>query len=97
MLLSKCENQVILLLQKLREIMIFKGIKNSELISRKIFQLKFNFTLTHIMEYYSVIVWKNEEFSLTKEIFCQINSCNSFSKTVTFTEFLPKRREREFP
>ena len=40
-------------------------------------------------------VWKNENFSLTKKIFRQINSLlNYFSKTVTFTKFLPKMRER---
>ena len=38
-------------------------------------------------------VWKNGKFSLTKEIFRQINclNINLFSKTVTFTEFLPIR------
>ena len=41
-------------------------------------------------------VWKNGKFSLTQNIFRQINSLVTylFSKTVTFTKFLPKLRER---
>ena len=41
-------------------------------------------------------MWKNEKFSLTKKIFRQINSLVTYlsSKTVTFTKFLPKMREK---
>ena len=44
-------------------------------------------------------VWKNEKFSLTWKIFCQINSLvtSLFSKTVTFTKFSSKNSERESP
>ena len=42
------------------------------------------------------VMWKNVKFSLIKKIFRQINSLVTylFSKTVTFTKFLPKMRER---
>ena len=43
-------------------------------------------------------MWKNEKFSLTENYFREINSLViSFSKDVTFTKFLPKKLEREFP
>ena len=44
-------------------------------------------------------VWKNEKFTFIEKIFRQINSLVTYlaSKTVTFTKFLPKMREREFP
>ena len=50
---------------------------------------------------FTACVLINEKITLTKKIFRQINSLFSnsyaFSKTVTFTKFLPKIREREFP
>ena len=45
-------------------------------------------------------MWKNEKLTLSpKEIFRQINYifCDLFGRTTTFTKFLPKSREREFP
>ena len=43
--------------------------------------------------FYTVSLEKNEKLSLTKNI----SSNQLFSKTVTFTKFLPKMREKEFP
>ena len=46
---------------------------------------------------YQPTVWKNETFTLTgKNSSAQLYS-NFFSKTVTFTRFLPKKRESKFP
>ena len=44
-------------------------------------------------------LWKLRKFTLTEKKFRQITYVfsNFFSKTVTFTKFLPKMREREFP
>ena len=42
-------------------------------------------------------VWKNEKFSLTKKYFVKSTSNLLCSRTVTFTKFLPKMCEREFP
>ena len=57
--------------------------------------------LTVDVEFFSltIAVWKSKKFSLTKKSFRQINSLvlKLFSKTVTFTKYLPKMREREFP
>ena len=47
---------------------------------------------------YISTVWKNEKFTVTqkKNSSNQLFISNLFSKTVTFTEFLPKMRVREF-
>ena len=44
-------------------------------------------------------LWKNEKFFLTHQRNISSNQLfsNLFSKTVTFTKFLLKMREREFP
>ena len=39
-------------------------------------------------------MWKNEKFSRQKNISLNQLFSNLFSKTVTFTKFLPKMRER---
>ena len=40
-----------------------------------------------------ITMWENEKFTLTEKKFRQIN----FSKTVTFTKYLPKMGESKFP
>ena len=42
-------------------------------------------------------LWKNEKFSLTKFFLSNQLFSNLFSKSATFTKFLPKIRDREFP
>ena len=42
-------------------------------------------------------VWKNEKFSLTRNISSILLFINLFSKSVIFTEILPKLRERGYP
>ena len=54
-------------------------------------------SLTQFFWPYHSELWKNEKFSHHQKIFREINSCNLFSKTITFTKFLPKMRESEFP
>ena len=44
----------------------------------------------------TITVWKLREFSLTKNISSNQLFSNLFSKTVTFTKFLPKMHERAF-
>ena len=41
-------------------------------------------------------LWKNQKFTLTNKISSNQLLSNFFSKTVTFTKFLPKMRESEF-
>ena len=72
---------------KFRESNRFTKEITKQLIWRNIFFSESNFS------FYHTTVWKYEKFGLTEIIFRQINSLVLFSKTVTFTKFLPKKCE----
>ena len=52
---------------------------------------------TEIANATEITVWKNEKLSPTRNISSNQLFSNWFSKTITFTKFCPKMREREFP